>query len=62
MATKRAHPIPPKSPNHRDHIRAVSPEMSAEYDIPLMRGVETESPGSPGKAKTGSEQKIRSTR
>lgn len=57
---KRAHPKPPKTPNHRDYIRDVSPEMSAEYDIPLMRGVAPSSAGKPGQAKTGSEQKLRS--
>lgn len=56
---KKAHPTPPKTPNHRDYIRDVSPEMAAEYDAPLMRGVATSSPGKPGKAKTGSEQKLR---
>lgn len=58
---KKAHPTPPKTPNHRDHIRAVSPEMAAEYDAPLMRGTACASPGSTGAAKTGTEQKLRST-
>lgn len=52
MATKR---------NHRDYIREQSPELAREYDAPLMCGVETKSPGLGGKAKTGSEQKLRST-
>lgn len=59
---KRAHPKPPKTPNHRDYIRDASPEMAAEYDTPLMRGTACSSPGSAGMAKTGSEQKLRSTR
>lgn len=43
---KRAHPKPPKTPNHREYIRDVSPEMAAEYDIPLMRGsTPAKSPG-----------------
>ncbi len=46
--------------NHRDYIRDQSPEMAREYDAPLMNGVECKSPGQGGKAKTGSEQKIRS--
>lgn len=59
---KRAHPTPPKTPNHREHIRDVSPEMAAEYDAPLMRGSMCGKMGSAGSAKTGSEQKLRSTR
>lgn len=58
-SSKMAHPAPPKTPNHRDYIRNVSPEMTAEYDAPLMRGVATSSPGLPGRAKTGTEQKLR---
>lgn len=27
------------SPNHRDYIADVSPEMAREYDKPAMRGV-----------------------
>lgn len=60
-SSKRAHPAPPRTPNHRDYIRNVSPEMAAEYDAPQMRGTATSSLGSPGKAKTGTEQKLRST-
>lgn len=59
---KKAHPTPPKTPNHRDYIRDVSPEMAAEYDTPLMRGVACSSPGLGGQAKTGTEQKLRSDR
>lgn len=59
---KKAHPTPPRTPNHRDYIRDVSPEMAAEYDAPLMRGTACASPGKAGSAKTGTEQKLRSTR
>jgi hypothetical protein len=41
MAKPKAHPVPSNSPNHRAYIREASPEMAAEYDIPLMVGVET---------------------
>jgi hypothetical protein len=61
-SSKRAHPKPPSSPNHREYIRDVSPEMAAEYDAPLMRGTACASPGKAGSAKTGTEQKLRSTR
>lgn len=47
--------------NHRNYIREQSPEMTREYGFPMMCGVETKSPGSQGKAKTGTEQKLRST-
>ncbi len=44
--SRKAHPTPPKTPNHRDYIRDVSPEMAAEYDAAQMRGVATtKSPG-----------------
>lgn len=50
--------------NHRSYISDQSPEMTREYEWPLTRsqGVATASPPKQGKAKTGSEQKIRSTR
>lgn len=63
-SSKRAHPTPPKSPNHRDCIRDVSPEMAAEYDAKLMRGVEmAKSPG-PSRKSAGGESAapLRSTR
>lgn len=58
---RRAHPTPPKTPNHRDYIRDVSPEMAAEYDTPLMRGTACVPMTKSGQAKTGSEQKLRGT-
>ncbi len=59
---KRAHPRPPSdSPNHREYIRPVSPEMAAEYDIPLMRGPKpTKSPGPSRKHQAGSTAPLRS--
>ena len=59
---KKAHPTPPRTPNHRDYIRDVSPEMAAEYDAPLMRGTAPAKVASATPAKTGTEQKLRSTR
>lgn len=58
---KKAHPTPPKTPNHRDYVRDVSPEMAAEYDAPLMRGVAcTDSPGQSRVHVTGTHAPARS--
>jgi len=48
--------------NHRAYIRDISPELAREYEAPAMCGVETKSLPQGGKAKTGTEQKLRSTR
>jgi len=45
--------------NHRNYVRDHSPEVAKEYDFPLMCGTETKPMPKQGKAKTGSEQKLR---
>ncbi len=60
-SSKRAHPKPPKTTNHREYIREVSPEMAAEVDAPQMRGVEPSKPVGPSRqAVKGSNSPIRS--
>ncbi len=62
-SSKKAHPTPPKTTNHREYIRDVSPEMAAEVDAAQMRGVEPDKPAGPSrKAQAGSNSPIRSTR
>ncbi len=60
-SSKKAHPTPPTSPNHREYIRDVSPEMAAEYDAKQMRGsTPAKSPGPSRVHKTGSTAPLRS--
>lgn len=60
-STKKAHPTPPKTPNHRDYIRDADPEMAAEYDAAQMRGVATtKAPGPSRSHKGGTSAPLRS--